>query len=83
MNTAALQTGEVTKELMTGWSASARETVQLRRGAFLGTRNVCRAGDANRNLRRDEQKLESGLELARDYMHAKGITIGNEPVAYS
>ncbi len=25
------------------------------------------------------QKLESGLGLARDYMHAKGITIGNEP----
>ena len=25
------------------------------------------------------EKLQSGLEIARDYMHAKGITFGNEP----
>ncbi len=28
-----------------------------------------------------KEKLQSGLELARDYMHAKGITIGNEQAA--
>ncbi len=28
-----------------------------------------------------KQKLESGLELARDYMHAKGIPLVNEPAA--
>jgi predicted amidohydrolase YtcJ len=25
------------------------------------------------------ERLQAGLELSRDYMHAKGITIGNEP----
>ncbi len=54
-------------------------TVQPRRGSFLGTRNVCCTCNAYRNAHRNEAETSKRLELSRDYMHAKGITIGNEP----
>jgi predicted amidohydrolase YtcJ len=78
-NTAALKTGNVTEELVAGWSASAREQSNLDEGHFWEQGMFAVLATRIATLIATKQKLESGLELARDYMHAKGITIGNEP----
>ena len=79
LNTAALKTGDVTKELIAGWSPSAREQSNLDEGHFWEQGMFAVLATRIATLIATKQKLESGLELARDYMHAKGITIGNEP----
>ncbi len=79
LNTAALKTGNVTKELIAGWSTSAREQSNLDEGHFWEQGMFAVLATRVATLIATKQKLESGLELARDYMHAKGITIGNEP----
>ncbi|MFN9347472.1 MAG: amidohydrolase [Planctomycetota bacterium] len=78
-NTAALKTGNVTEELVAGWSASAQEQFNLDEGHFWEQGMFAVLATRIATLIATKQKLESGLELARDYMHAKGITIGNEP----
>ena len=78
-NTAALKTGNVTEELVAGWSASAQEQSNLDEGHFWEQGMFAVLATRIATLIATKQKLESGLELARDYMHAKGITIGNEP----
>lgn len=79
LNTAALKTGNVTEELVAGWRASAREQSNLDEGHFWEQGMFAVLATRIATLIATKQKLESGLELARDYMHAKGITIGNEP----
>lgn len=79
LNTAAIKAGAVTKDLIAGWSASAREQSNLDEGRFWEQGMFAVLGTKIASLVATKQKLESGLELARDYMHAKGITIGNEP----
>lgn len=79
LNTAALKAGEVTKEMIAGWNASAREQSNLDEGHFWEQGMFAVLATRIATLVATKQRLESGLELARDYMHAKGITIGNEP----
>lgn len=79
LNTAALKMGGVTEELVAGWNASQKEQSSLAEGHFWEQGMFALLATRVATLVATKAKLQSGLELARDYMHAKGITFGNEP----
>ncbi|MFN3189142.1 MAG: amidohydrolase [Aureliella sp.] len=79
LNTAALEMGGVTEELVTGWSASQREQSNFAEGHFWEQGMFALLATRVATLIATKEKLRRGLELARDYMHAKGVTLGNEP----
>ncbi len=78
LNTAALERGGVTQDMINGWSVSAQEQSDLEdghfweQGLFAVLANIA-------PMAADPDKFRTGLEVMRDYMHAKGITYGNEP----
>jgi predicted amidohydrolase YtcJ len=78
LNSAALDRGGITQELISGWSQTAQEQSNLEAGHFAeqGMFSVL-PGIAPMVV--DPVKFRAGLELMRDYMHAKGVTFGNEP----
>jgi predicted amidohydrolase YtcJ len=79
LNTAALKLSGVTEDVVAGWNASQREQSNFAEGHFWEQGMFALLATRFPTLIATKEKLRSGLELARDYMHAKGITFGNEP----
>ncbi len=78
LSSAAMEKGGVTPEFFEGFSASAKEQSNFDEGHFW-EQGIFAVLPAIAPLAVDRNRFRAGLELTRDYMHAKGITIGNEP----
>ncbi|MDG1874109.1 MAG: amidohydrolase [Mariniblastus sp.] len=79
LNSAALKAGGVTQELVSNWNASQKDQSNYAEGHFWEQGMFAVLSTRIATMIATPEKLQSGLELARDYMHAKGITFGNEP----
>ena len=78
LNTATMQRGKLTENAYAGFSASAKEQSNFADGHFW-EQGLFALLPYVATMVASPQRLEAGLELSRDYMHSKGITIGNEP----
>ena len=78
LNSAALKIGGVTREVIDGFSDTAREQSKFDEGHFW-EQGLFAVLPFIASLAASPERLKSGLELTRDYMHSKGITFGNEP----
>jgi len=78
LNSRALDEAGVTRELVDGFGASARRQSDLEAGRFW-EQGLFGLLPHIATMVADPERLRAGLELTRDYMHAKGVTIGNEP----
>ncbi|WP_170603460.1 amidohydrolase [Ruegeria arenilitoris] len=78
LNSAALSKAGVTKELVESWSESEQSQSNFEdghfweQGLFAVLPNIA-------PMIANPDKFRSGLLTMRDYMHAKGVTFGNEP----
>ncbi len=78
LNSAAMRKAGITHEVYDAFPASAQEQSSFadqrfwEQGLFAVLPHVS-------SLVASPAQLHAGLELTRDYMHGKGITIGNEP----
>lgn len=78
LNTAAMNSARLTEEVWNGFTDSAKRQSNFaeahfwEQGLFAILPHIA-------NMAASPEKLRAGLELSRDYMHSKGITIGNEP----
>lgn len=79
LNDAALKAAGITKELVDGWSKSQREQSNLEEGRFWEQGLFAAMETKLATMVITPKRLQAGLEIARDYMHSKGITFGNEP----
>lgn len=77
-NTAFMQRAGITEAIHETFSATAREQSSMAEGRFWEQGLFAVLPKAAPYVAFPAQ-LRAGLELTRDYMHAKGITIGNEP----
>lgn len=78
LNSAALERAGITPKVFDGFSASAKEQTVLKEGrfweqGFFALLPHVAPMVANRD------RFRAGRELTRDFMHAKGVTIGCEP----
>ena len=78
LNTAAMNQGGVSEALMATWSASEQAQSDFATGHFW-EQGLFAVLPHVAPMVADPAKFRSGLELMRDYMHAKGVTFGNEP----
>jgi len=78
LNTRALDQAGVTRDVVDGFAASARQQCDFEAGHFWEQGLFGLLPHIARMVA-DPGRLQAGLELTRDYMHARGITIGNEP----
>lgn len=78
-NNAAMQTAGVTREFVDGRSKSQREQSNFESGRFWEQGMFAVLSTKVATMIATPEKLQKGLEIAREYMHAKGITFGNEP----
>jgi len=78
LNSAALSRGGVTTEMVNGWADSAKSQSNLQTGRFW-EQGLFAVLPHIAEMAASPARLIAGLELTRDYMHAKGVTIGNEP----
>lgn len=78
LNSAALEAGGVTQDVVDGFSDTAQSQSIFSDGRFW-EQGLFGVMPFIASLVATPERLQSGLELTRDYMHAKGITIGNEP----
>jgi predicted amidohydrolase YtcJ len=78
LNSAALQAGGVTADVVSGWSPSEQAQSNFAQGHFW-EQGVFAVGKHVAHMIATPERLERGLLLTRDYLHAKGITYGNEP----
>jgi len=79
LNDAALKAAGITKERVDGWSESQREQSNFEEGRFWEQGFFAALATKLATMIATPEKLQAGLEIARDYMHWKGITFGNEP----
>jgi predicted amidohydrolase YtcJ len=77
-NTATMQRAGITDALFEAFPATAKEQSSLADGHFW-EQGLFAVLPHIANFAASPQRVRAGLELTRDYMHAKGITIGNEP----
>ena len=77
-NTATMQRAGITDAVFGTFSASAKEQSNMAEGHFW-EQGLFAVLPHIANFVASPQRLQAGLELTRDYMHAKGITTGNEP----
>lgn len=77
-NSATMQQAGITEALVSTFSVSAREQSDMANGHFW-EQGLFAVMPHVASLATSPQRLQAGLELTRDFMHAKGITIGNEP----
>jgi len=77
-NTATMQRAGITDVVFETFSASAKEQSSMADGHFW-EQGLFAVLPHVANFAASPQRLRAGLELTRDYMHAKGITLGNEP----
>jgi hypothetical protein len=78
LNTATLERGELTREAYDAFPASAKEQSNFEDGHFW-EQGMFAILPHIATMVASPERLQAGLELSRDYMHAKGITFGNEP----
>lgn len=79
LNDAALSAAGINRELFDGWSKSQREQSNFEEGRFWEQGFFAALATRLATMIATPEKLQTGLEIARDYMHNKGITFGNEP----
>lgn len=78
LNSMALEKGGVTQDVVDGYSQSAQETSSFAEGRFW-EQGLFAVLPSIATMVATPERLRAGLEFSRDYMHSKGITIGNEP----
>lgn len=78
LNTATLERCGLTREAYAAFSASAREQSNYEDGHYW-EQGMFAILPHIATMVASPERLQAGLELSRDYMHAKGITFGNEP----
>jgi predicted amidohydrolase YtcJ len=78
LNSRALDQAGVTREVVDGFTASAGRQSDLEAGRFW-EQGLFALLPYIAAMVADPERFRAGLELTRDYMHAKGITFGNEP----
>lgn len=78
LNTAAMEKAGVTKELIAGWSATEQAQSSFENGHFW-EQGLFAVLPNIAPMVAEPDRFRHGLEIMRDYMHAKGVTFGNEP----
>lgn len=78
LNSAALKIGGVTQDAVNSFSSTAKRQSDFAEGRFW-EQGLFAVLPYIASLAATPERLRAGLQLTRDYMHAKGITIGNEP----
>lgn len=78
LNSAALARAGVTEGVMASWSATEKAQSDFENGHFW-EQGLFAVLPHIAPMVANPDKFRSGLELMRDYMHAKGVTFGNEP----
>ncbi len=78
LNSAAMQRAGLTQKVFDGFSPSAKEQSVLGEGRFW-EQGLFAMLPYVAELVANRDRFRAGLELTRDYMHAKGVTIGCEP----
>ena len=78
LNSAAMQDHGVTPEWIAGWTVSEQKQADFQSGHFW-EQGMFAVGRKVGQMIATPERLQRGLVLTRDYMHAKGITYGNEP----
>jgi predicted amidohydrolase YtcJ len=78
LNSAAMARAGIDEAALNAFPLSARNQSSLNEGRFWEQGLFAVLPHISKMVATPE-RLRSGLELTRDYMHAKGITIGNEP----
>ena len=78
VNSAALEVGGVTQDIVNEFTVTEQAQSEFLEGRFW-EQGLFAVLPFIASLAATPERLQSGLELTRDYMHAKGITIGNEP----
>ena len=78
LNTATMRRAGITDDVFAAFPASARDQSDMASGHFW-EQGLFAILPHVASFAASPQRLKAGLELTRDYMHAKGITLGNEP----
>ncbi|WP_380054298.1 amidohydrolase [Falsihalocynthiibacter sp. SS001] len=78
LNTAAMQAAGVTEDAFNSWADPARKQSNFEAGHFW-EQGLFALLPYIAEMVANPANFKAGLELMRDYMHAKGITYGNEP----
>lgn len=77
-NSATMQRAGLTDSVFATFSESAKQQSSMADGHFW-EQGLFAVLPHVAGFAASPQRLKAGLELTRDYMHAKGITLGNEP----
>lgn len=77
-NTPAMQRAGITADVVAGFSETAKRQSNLGEQRFW-EQGLFAVMPYAAPLVATPERVQAGLELTRDYMHAKGITLGNEP----
>lgn len=78
LNTAALERGGITQDMVAAWTEAERAQSNFAEGHFWEQGCFAVLGGISSMVARPD-KFRAGLELTREYLHAKGVTFGNEP----
>jgi len=78
LNSATMQRAKLNEEAFSAFSSSAKRQSSFEDGHFW-EQGMFAILPYVATMVASPERLQAGLELSRDYMHAKGITIGNEP----
>lgn len=78
LNAVALERGKVTQAMVDGFAPTAKKQSDFQRGLFY-EQGMFAVLPAIASMIATPERMQSGLEISRDYMHAKGVTFGNEP----
>ncbi|MGE3528303.1 MAG: amidohydrolase [Methyloceanibacter sp.] len=78
LNTAAMTRGGVDQAAFNRFTPSAQAQCDMEKGHFW-EQGLFAVLPYIASMVATPERLRAGLELTRDYMHAKGITFGNEP----
>jgi predicted amidohydrolase YtcJ len=78
MNTVALNKYGVNADLIKTWGETPQKQSVLEEGRFW-EQGMFAVAPKIATVLATPEKLKTGLDITRDYMHSKGITFGNEP----
>ncbi len=78
LNTAAMETSGVTEEVISSWSDSEQSQSSFEDGHFW-EQGLFAVLPLIAPFVANPEKFRAGLITMRDYLHAKGVTFGNEP----
>jgi predicted amidohydrolase YtcJ len=77
-NSATMERAGITDAVYEAFPASVKEQSNMAEGHFW-EQGMFAVLPKVASFAASPERLQAGLELSRDYMHSKGITIGNEP----